>query len=375
VIEGLNVIGNSTSVGQTQERRMRRRSESGLTIPLLALFMVVLIVMMALAIDVGVLYTARTSAQHAADSAALAGAFTYYTNSTAPNPNPNGSASAAAVATATKNTILGTPVSQPEVTVNANQPFVTVTIARTIPTFFAKVVDQNQAQIKVTATAQAYDRTGGAGGNACLRPFWVSNSQAGSCKNPLILPSGQVNPNINLANYPIQLHTADSPSQWGFVDEGSGANAIKNAISSCQNITVKCGTPLTVETGDISAISKPVQDLIGQPNQDTFIAPGEYSTSGGFMKPTSNSVIDIVILDDCNGQSKPGPGSQQTIDVAALGEVFVDNVTGSGNGKNPLTLNAHLVNYATCGAGGGGPASGGSSYGVVPVRLVQPPSQ
>jgi Flp pilus assembly protein TadG len=349
---------------------MRRRSESGLTIPMLALFMVVLIVMMALAIDVGVLYTARTSAQHAADSAALAGAFTYKTNLTA--TNPNSTAKSAAMAAATQNAILGTAVSQSEVTVNANQPYVTVTITRTIPTFFAKVIDQNQAQITVTATAQAY--LGQTGGTTCLRPFWLSNSQAGSCKNPLILSNGQANPNINLSNYVIQLHTLDSPSQWGFVDMGSGANAIKNAISSCQNVTVKCGTPLTVETGDISAISKPVQDLIGQPNQDTFIAPGQYRTSSGFTSQTSNSVIDIVILDDCNGQPKPGPGSQQTIDVAAFGQVFIDNVTGSGNGKNPLLMTANLLDYASC-SGGGGSNSGASSFGVVPVRLVQPPSQ
>src|SRR5215469_14045712 len=204
---------------------MQHNREKGLTIPMVALFMVALIAMMALAIDVGVLYTARTSAQHAADSAALAGAFTYKTSLTA--TDPNGTARAAAIASATQNAILGTAVSQSEVTVNANQPFVTVTIARTIPTIFAKVIDQNQAQIKVTATAQAY--LGQTGGTTCLRPFWVSNSQPGSCKNPLILPNGQANPNINLANYVIQLHTIDSPSQWGFVDVGSGANAIKNA--------------------------------------------------------------------------------------------------------------------------------------------------
>jgi uncharacterized membrane protein len=42
-----------------------------------ALFIVVLFAFAALAVDAGVLYTARTSAQHAADAAALAGASTF----------------------------------------------------------------------------------------------------------------------------------------------------------------------------------------------------------------------------------------------------------------------------------------------------------
>ena len=38
-----------------------------MTLPLVALFIVVLFAFAALAIDLGILYTARTSAQHAAD--------------------------------------------------------------------------------------------------------------------------------------------------------------------------------------------------------------------------------------------------------------------------------------------------------------------
>jgi uncharacterized membrane protein len=71
---------------------MRPNRESGLTI-------------LMLAVDLGVLYTARTSAQHAADAAALAGAFTYVTNPTA--SNPTGTATAAAMSAAAQNEILG----------------------------------------------------------------------------------------------------------------------------------------------------------------------------------------------------------------------------------------------------------------------------
>src|SRR3954469_5026903 len=83
------------------------RSEKGMTIAMVALCIVVLFAMAALAVDLGVLYTARTSAQHAADAAALAGAYTFL-STTAPQPS---SAENAAVATAATNSVLGTPVS------------------------------------------------------------------------------------------------------------------------------------------------------------------------------------------------------------------------------------------------------------------------
>ncbi|MBV9086189.1 MAG: hypothetical protein JOY79_01775, partial [Acidobacteriaceae bacterium] len=51
--------------------------EGGITIALVAIFIVVLFIIAALVIDLGVLYTARTSAQQVADAAALAGAYTF----------------------------------------------------------------------------------------------------------------------------------------------------------------------------------------------------------------------------------------------------------------------------------------------------------
>src|SRR5574340_1778889 len=83
--------------------RQGRRRQRGMTLPLVALFIVVLFAFAALAIDLGILYTARTSAQHAADAGALAGAFVF-TNS----PNPAAATVAnAAVSTAVQNKILG----------------------------------------------------------------------------------------------------------------------------------------------------------------------------------------------------------------------------------------------------------------------------
>ncbi len=52
-------------------------NERGYIIVTTAMLLVVFLGFGALAIDVGLLYSARTSAQRAADAAALAGAFTF----------------------------------------------------------------------------------------------------------------------------------------------------------------------------------------------------------------------------------------------------------------------------------------------------------
>src|ERR1044072_7870950 len=104
--------GIRRAVYRGEDMNYRNRAR-GLTVPMLALFLVVLLVMAALAVDMGILYTARTSAQHAADAAALAGAFTFVTNPIASSID----ATSAALTSATKNSILGTPVARSEVQV------------------------------------------------------------------------------------------------------------------------------------------------------------------------------------------------------------------------------------------------------------------
>src|SRR5262245_60473039 len=64
---------------------MERRGEGGYIIVMVAIFLIALLGVMALAIDIGLSFAARTQNQAAADAAALAGAYTFL-DTTLPQP-------------------------------------------------------------------------------------------------------------------------------------------------------------------------------------------------------------------------------------------------------------------------------------------------
>jgi hypothetical protein len=130
---------------------------------------------------------------------------------------------------------------------------------------------------------------------------------------------------------------------------------------------------MTVETGDITAINhlNPTPEFFG-PNPDYWYGVYDYALGGpsGPRSTTSQSQITVAILDDCNGQSPPAQGAQQTLNILDFADIFVDGISGNGNGcKKPLTIDANFVSFNGCGAGAGG---GVGPYGPT-VRLVQQP--
>src|SRR5438094_10624960 len=92
------------------------KKQEGFVLAVLAIVLVALVGFLALAIDIGVLYSARTSAQGVADAAALAGAYTYVANPGAPDLWQLAHDSALQVAL--NNSIMGQPVAAADVTVN-----------------------------------------------------------------------------------------------------------------------------------------------------------------------------------------------------------------------------------------------------------------
>jgi hypothetical protein len=125
--------------------------------------------MLALGIDIGALYSARSEAQRAADAAALAGAsaFLEYQQESARSV-----AIERAMNFATSNAIRGVPIEPGDVTISVNLDSATVTahIRRTgVPTWFARLFGTDAVDVAAQATAWA----GAAGAAQCVKPFAV----------------------------------------------------------------------------------------------------------------------------------------------------------------------------------------------------------
>src|SRR3989442_7922223 len=93
------------------------KKQEGFVLVVVAIVLVALIGFLALAVDIGVLYSARTSAQGVADAAALAGAFTFINDTKSPQPQ---TASDNALQVALNNSILGQPVTAGDGNVNVH---------------------------------------------------------------------------------------------------------------------------------------------------------------------------------------------------------------------------------------------------------------
>jgi Flp pilus assembly protein TadG len=175
---------------------LQRASEQrGITVPLTAALIFTLLAMAALAIDVGIAYTARSSIQHAADSAALAGAFTFVNQQDqASAVDPAQAAREAAAAVANSNYVLGqslgasaAPVSgtivvaAPCTTMDDNRVCVdpanrrvTVKIMVPLGTYFASIWPSfGLLDVRAAATAEAAAH---ASGSHCMKPLLIANT-------------------------------------------------------------------------------------------------------------------------------------------------------------------------------------------------------
>src|SRR5438093_628052 len=93
---------------------MTSMKNQGYVLVTFAILLSVLLGFSALAVDLGIMNSARTSAQRAADAAALAGAFTFIVDPTSPQP---ATATQHAQQAATANNILGSAIQLGDVTV------------------------------------------------------------------------------------------------------------------------------------------------------------------------------------------------------------------------------------------------------------------
>lgn len=171
----------------------RSRNEKGATLLIVAASLVVILGMCALGIDLVTGYLARVQCQRAADAAALAGA-TQMINCTSSSGGcvAGGAqetlATQNAVSVAAQNPVMGLAPTASTISTsfnypNAEEPQITVTVYRdathsdALPTMFAKVLGINSMNISASATAEAYNPSGGGYpiGVGCVKPFLVPN--------------------------------------------------------------------------------------------------------------------------------------------------------------------------------------------------------
>jgi hypothetical protein len=190
------VLRHRTYLRQSLCRGSRHNREQGIVIALVAAFMLVVIgAMMALSIDVVTFYTARSEAQLAADSAALAGARVLANSGITTDPGGAVVAAdnlAANVATqvAEQNLVGGALLTAANVVSvvfggSDSNPTITVSIQKTdLPTFFARILGTRFVTVAARATAEAYNpslpvgalgRTGPPAAPLCVKPWLLPN--------------------------------------------------------------------------------------------------------------------------------------------------------------------------------------------------------
>jgi len=267
---------------------------------LVAVFLLFVIgAMAALSIDVVTLYTARSEAQLAADSAALAAA-RVLANSGMTSDTTGVLVSSAeqlaknvAIQVATYNYVGGRKLSTAnnEVTVTFNNgsattatmvpnPHVTVIVQRTdLPTFFARMWGWTQIAVAASATAEAYNPSSAPGATTsattpvapmCVKPWLLPNMAPRGYPDIFNKTTGAID-NTSLLGWSytdvpaaplMSMATSNVPSAWNFYpgDQSSfpppGSalpscattlpNPYQQSIAGCVQTSISCNSTATV---------------------------------------------------------------------------------------------------------------------------------
>jgi hypothetical protein len=354
-----------------------------------AVLLVVLLGFVALAVDVGVLYGSRTQSQAAADAAALAGAVTYVLNPLAPQPD---TAQSEATKVAIVNKVMGTGITAGEVNAIASEDpvthnkRVTVTINRTQPTFFAKVLNIASVNVGVQAIAEASPNASG-GTVPNNKPWFIPNTMFApdnactACMKGDVLISGgqptafaQSKLGTQFVVKPDDPKDAIAPSQFYAIQMGGpGASDYRDAISGRGPANdVTCLNSYQVKTGNmVGPTEQGTHDLIGNPPVDSYFGLARYGPSMSLIRDTSQALVTAPLVDLCSypgfcPSNKLPSGSGVMLQVVGFALIFIEDV------NKTTGVTGRLINVSSCDSVG--PAiSGGTAGAGIPLRLVHLP--
>ena len=371
------------------------RLESGFTVVTVAGTLVSVLSFVAMAVDMGVLYSSRSGAQKSVDAAALAGAFTFVTNPLFPQPD---AAVEHAVQTATSNYILGSAIqaSDLSVTVEVEQRKVYVDLNYAQPTYFARILGLNSVPISVQAVARASDNSASAG---CTKPWLIPNAMLSGSAPCTACGLGEVL---------LGPGEGDSVTAWGQSQVGQqfmvragnpgsvlapreffamrlndslGGNDYQTNITTCSPQVVTCLQSYEIEPGQmIGATTLGVQDLVtiyGSVSPDVWLGAGQYQHPNSTVSSTSHQLVTAAIWDSCDGSIVcTGPSAQHNrlrsgqTSVQAIGFAvfFIEGVGGGALPGTSIDVVVRLVGLSRCGDGGNVNLTELGPYGF-PVRL------
>jgi hypothetical protein len=287
-------------------RGNKQSGERGVSIVLVAFSLVAMLAAASLAIDLGLLYVARSEAQRAADAAALAGAAAFVDSGC--TSMMGGCVAGGAQETLARqqaetvgaqDSVMGQAADIEDSDVSFSyptplEPQVSVTVQRSaargnaIPMLFARLLGVTYGSVSATATAEAFDPSGSnvPVGYGCVAPFLVPNcdpvhtspissSCSGGTAGYFINPSTGMpeNPGVyptGVMGEPWQLHSYAAPSQWYLVayndslgtqitslsststsnGNGQSASLLRQYISECAPSQLACGQTITTDNGN-----------------------------------------------------------------------------------------------------------------------------
>jgi hypothetical protein len=422
-----------------------RNGERGITILLVAIAMISILAMAALAVDIVALYVARAETQRAADAAALAAAkmfvFSGYTSNssiisqTQLCATVTGTASTAAANQAAQSALSQNPVVGQVATIQAitcdfsqaENPRVAVTVQRTnLPTFFARIWRATAGSVSATASAEAFNPSGGSVNIAVgsVKPWLVANDcPGGGCSGPFYFTAsyGIANPSLIGQSQPFTLmearldQTASGASQFYALDPPQPNYCPSTSAVSCTNVgtgpgifyhdNIACsntafqyscgqqigpGQAVTVDTRSLGTLQVRTQagteclvhaSSASQINsgQDIFSAgTTPVIITGGYNNPNlalqgvtnisrSDSVVTVPVYNGADlGCSNSG--CTNTATVIGFLQLGIQDVYPSGG---TVAMDAVILNASGCDPGNTGTPVTGGALSPVPVRLIQ----
>jgi Flp pilus assembly protein TadG len=313
---------------------------------LYACAIVTLLGAMALGTDVAVMYWNWQDLQKAADAAVLAGGASLPGDTTQAAKDVNTYLANNGVNTATEIKSGPTFGTNPNDAVPVANDTVSITLQRTVPYSFARVLGLTSANVQVTATAWAQP-SGSVGGG--IVPIALNNAVAVNTGVPITF-YGDISP-------------SQGPSHWGGlnINGDTGGGSFAPAIQSGYNGVVSVGDTDALVTG---LKNGPVKSAF----QTRLDDGSSEDPSGTWNDHTAGDPRDIVVP---LTSGTPTPGNSSDFQITGFVHIWLTGVTGNGNGANPLSITGIVFTGPAEAnpSGGGGGGAGGSN--IDQVVLIQ----